>query len=52
MYNNVYSFVHNNFGKLTTGFSLRALKLFFYVMLNLPVIITPLRTYLYDQTKF
>ena len=27
------------------------LLLFFYVMLNLPVIITPLRTYLYGQTN-
>ena len=54
MYNNVYSFVIITLVNLLQGFFLRALKFinFFYVILNLPVIITPLRTYLYDQTKF
>ena len=52
MYNNVHSFVHYNFGKLTASFFLKSFKFFFYVMLNLPVIITPLRTYLFDEAKF
>ena len=40
-----------NLAKLTAGFFLMSCN-FFYVMVNLLVIIKPLKTYLYGQTNF
>ena len=42
-----------NFAKLIAGFFPKSFKIsyFFYVMLNLPVIIIPSKAYLYGQTK-